>query len=250
MAEAKKILIIEDETIVCKSLQRFLEQHKYRVACISEGISGVEDIRKEKPDLILTDLLLPRLHGFDICRRVKEDNELKDIPLIVMTAVYKGTLHQMEARNLGVADFIEKPLNLDILLKKIKNLIGGGKKKTSPHLVKAIKKQFKDLQEDYVRDLPKKIIRMEELWERIKKRQDTTNQLEELRKLVHSLTGSGSSIGIEEICEYSRRLELMLDMIMTEGEHTIETRKNEIDELLDIMRHHPMVSTVIELTRF
>ena len=251
MAEAKKILVIEDETIVCKSIQRFLEQNKYRATCISEGIRGVEDIRKEKPDLILTDLLLPRLHGFDICRSVKADNELMDVPIIAMTAVYKGALHQMEAKNLGVADFIEKPLNFDILLKKIKKLIGGprSKKKTKSHKIKTIQKKFQDLQEDYIRDLPKKIILLEELWENIKKRQDTANQLAELRGLTHTLTGSGSSIGVKEICEYARRLELMLDMIIAEGERTIETRRNEIDELLDIMRHHPVVSTAMELMR-
>jgi len=258
----KNILVIEDEAILGESIRRFLKQHNYKVTLISEGINGVEDIRKENPDLILTDLLLPRLHGFDICRSVKEDSQLKEIPLIVMTAVYKGSIHKSETKNLGVEDFIEKPLDLDVLLKKIVKLIGpttpvgvkappeeGKKKEVETREDGVVQKQFQDLKGDYVQQLPGKIMELERIWERIQRRQNTMEHLLELRRLVHSLTGSGTSFGVKEISENARRMELLLDMIVAEGEETIGNRKDKIDVLLDMLRHHPLVSTEMEIMR-
>ena len=71
----KKILVIEDEENLGKLIQAFLTKNGYDVSCLYKGIQGVEDIRKEKPDLIITDLLLPGLHGFDICKSIKQDSE-------------------------------------------------------------------------------------------------------------------------------------------------------------------------------
>lgn len=261
MAKKKKILVIEDETNLGKSIQRFLGQHNYNVTCISEGIKEVEDIRKEEPDLILTDLLLPRLHGFDICKIVKKDEWLKDIPLVVMTAVYKGSVQKLELKNIGVDDFIEKPLNFEELLEKINRFLGpaqpdglstGPQKDKKSKVQKegeVIQQQFQDIKVDYLRQLPGKIIQLEKIWERIQKRQDTAKQLVKFRGLAHSLTGSGTSFGVKEISDNARKIELLLDMIIVEGEKTIESRRNEIDGLLDMMRHNPVVSTEMELNR-
>jgi chemotaxis protein histidine kinase CheA len=73
--------------------------------------------------------------------------------------------------------------------------------------------------------------------------------LAKLRRLVHSLVGSGTTFGFKEISDDARELELTLDMIIAEGEHTIDERTDKVTLLLDNMRHHPMVSTELELLR-
>jgi DNA-binding response OmpR family regulator len=283
---SKKILVIEDEENLAKLIQAFLTKNGYQVTTISDGINSLEDIRKEAPDLILTDLLLPRIHGFDICRSVKSDYQLKELPLIIMTAVYKNAIHKLEARKLGIQDFVEKPLNLDELLEKIQHFLGPGQavpitapppttrinsgtvprvvpppSKTSPAqaggqigkipVVKEteMKQQMQVLQENYAGKLPGRIVEMEKLWESILLKQNTSALLTKLRREVHSLTGSGATFGFKEISDIARDLELLLDMIISEGEATIDSRKEKIYQLLDNMRHHPIVSTELEIIR-
>ena len=307
---AKKILVLEDEEELGRSIKKFLEQHNYQVTFISD-IAGVESIAVEAPDLILTDLLMPRVHGFDICRAVKEDPQLKDIPLIAMTAVYKESFHKTEAMRIGVDDFLEKPFKFKTLLERVERFLGpteepvsteepGENKtmvadtevapkqeakpeakvsevkedvkeeKTRPHqlpeeeeiyqeeevspddeitrVTKAMD-QLMDLQQDYASRLPGKIIELEQIWERILSQSNTKNDLALLRRKVHNLAGSGTTFGFKQISEYARQLELQVDMIISEGEKTIAQRKNKINELLDNMRHNPLVSAEMELMR-
>lgn len=286
---AKKILVLEDEEELGRSIKKFLEQHNYQVTYLSD-LSRVESIAVEAPDLILTDLLMPRFHGFDICRAVKDDPQLKSIPLIAMTAVYKNAFHKLEARRIGVEDFLEKPFKFRDLLEKVEKILGSAEspasteeprvnktagaetavapkekvKKVKPHQlpeeeeitpdeeitrVSKTLQQLKEMQQDYASRLPGKIIELEQIWRRIQRRGDTSKDLALFRRKVHSLSGSGATFGLKQISEYARQIELLVDMIIVEGEKTIAQRKNKINELLDNMRHHPMVSTELELIR-
>ncbi len=278
---SKKILVIEDEENLGKLIVAFLEKNGFKVQCLSQGVEDIEVIRKEQPDLILTDLLLPGLHGFDICKNVKEDPELGETPLIIMTAVYKNAIHKLEAKRLGVKDFVEKPLDFDDLLRKIEGCIGPaetGQKQSAPPpdtipedmveisgddeetrkipiiksnkaLNDSIQREFNSLKENYADKLPEKVIALEKTWENILNGTDVSQHLVLLRRKVHSLTGSGETFGFKEISDKAREMELLLDMIIAEGEHTIPNRKNQMNGLLDDLRHHPVVSTELEMMR-
>jgi DNA-binding response OmpR family regulator len=312
---AKKILVLEDEEELGRSIKKFLEQHNYQVTYLSD-IARVETIAVEAPDLILTDLLMPRVHGFDICRAVKDDPHLKSTPLIAMTAVYKDAFHKLEAMRIGVDEFLEKPFKFQNLLEKVQKFLPPAESSVSfeePGVnkaaaaetafapreevkeVKTAKKtnntakaaavmpskakpqllpeeedlaaeeeiapdddptrvsktllQIREMQQDYATRLPGKIIELEQIWGRVQRQSDTSKDLAELRRKVHSLSGSGATFGFKQIGEFARQLELLVDMIMAEGEKTINQRKNKINELLDDMRHHPMVSAEMELMR-
>jgi DNA-binding response OmpR family regulator len=292
---AKKILVLEDEEELGMSIKKFLEQQNYQVTYLSD-IARVESIAVEAPDLILTDLLMPRVHGFDICRGVKDDPRLKSIPLIAMTAVYKDAFHKTEAMRIGVDDFLEKPFKFKTLLERVEKFLGPAESpvsteeprvnktagaetavapkqeaiKVKPHqlpeeeeipqeeeitpddeitrVTKALD-QLVDLQQDYASRLPGKIIELEKVWERIQRQSNAKKDLALLRRKVHSLSGSGTTFGFKEISDYARQIELLVDMIISEGEKTIALRKNKINELLDNMRHHPLVSAELELMR-
>lgn len=119
----KKIIVVEDDVKIASLLRINLERQGYQVLFAHDGQSGYELIEKESPDLIITDLLLPHLHGFELCKKVKENNKLKRIPIILMTAVYKKSKYKMQGKTYGADDFIEKPFDLPILLSKINKLI-------------------------------------------------------------------------------------------------------------------------------
>ncbi len=119
----KKILIIDDDKDMINLLRLRLEQKGYEVISARDGISGYELIEKENPDLIISDLLIPRLHGFELCKKVKENVKLQHIPIILMTAVYKKTFYKVEGKKYGADDYIQKPFEFPDLLSKIERLI-------------------------------------------------------------------------------------------------------------------------------
>ena len=81
----KKILIIEDESALQKTLGEVLSQQGYEILPALNGEVGLKLAQSEKPDLILLDLVLPKIHGFDVLKKIKDNPETKEIPVIVLT---------------------------------------------------------------------------------------------------------------------------------------------------------------------
>lgn len=249
----RKILVIEDEENLGQAIKVFLEKYNYDVMVTGEGQTGMQLITNEKLDLVLTDLLLPRFHGFDICRKVKSDARLKHIPIIAMTAVYKDTVYQMEAKRIGMDDFIEKPLNFEKLLEKIENYLGPA---SVPEELEEkseeegeLEKQLLELQKNYSKQLPVKIMELELMWENIRESDgsNTGELIATMRRNVHRLTGSGATFGFNDLSESAQKLEIILDGIMAEGQGSIRGKEERINILLDNMRHHPYVATELEI---
>ncbi len=103
----KKILIIEDEEVLLGLLQERLVQEGYRVDIAKDGQEGLEKIRKFKPDLILLDIVMPKMGGFEVMEEVNKDEELKTIPIIIVSN--SGQPVELErAKKLGVKDWLIK----------------------------------------------------------------------------------------------------------------------------------------------
>ncbi len=103
----KKILIIEDESALQKTLGEVLSQQGYEVLPALNGEVGLKLAQSEKPDLILLDLVLPKIHGFDVLKKIKDNPETKEIPVIILT-----NLESMEdvkrAMELGATTYLVK----------------------------------------------------------------------------------------------------------------------------------------------
>lgn len=113
---AKKILVVEDELIILKVLAAKLKKQGYEVSTAADGQEALTKIQALMPDLVLLDIKLPTKDGYEIYKQVKEDEKLKDIPIILLTAG--------EIKN-GMEDYeyIIKPFEMDELLAKIKRHI-------------------------------------------------------------------------------------------------------------------------------
>jgi DNA-binding response OmpR family regulator len=120
----KKILIIDDDRVIQDSLQEFFTDAGYLVHLAADGISGFELITREKPDIIVTDILLPRMHGIALCEKIRGNDELCNIPIILMTGVYKDVNLRMYVHRGLADDFIEKPFRETELLSKIEHFLG------------------------------------------------------------------------------------------------------------------------------
>lgn len=120
----KKILFIEDESALQKTFGDLLKQEGYEMVSALDGEIGLKLVKTEKPDLILLDLILPKLHGFEVLKKIKEDEQTKDIPVIVLTNLEEMT-EVGKAIGLGAKAYLVKmQYTLEELLEKIKNALG------------------------------------------------------------------------------------------------------------------------------
>ena len=118
-----KILIIDDDKVTLTMLEMILSRHGYTTLSALDGEEGLEIAIKQKPDVVISDMLIPKLHGLDLCTKIRHDPQLKGTGIILMTAVYKGAAFQFEAKESGADHFIEKPIDTNGLLTKLEELI-------------------------------------------------------------------------------------------------------------------------------
>ena len=123
-----KILVVDDEPDMVEMLTMMLENASYDVVAAYDGKEGVEKAREESPDVIILDLMMPEMDGFEACKKIKHDSDLADIPVLVLTAINKHFSHTRYARNMGLTleaeDYIDKPVAPNVLLERIEWLLG------------------------------------------------------------------------------------------------------------------------------
>jgi CheY-like chemotaxis protein len=119
----KKILVVDDDESNVFLFRGVLEKGGYNVVAASNGEEALEIAAKDPPDLVLTDLLMPGIHGYDLVKQFKENEQLRHIPVIITTAVYKGPQNKMMAHEVGAEGFLEKPVEPELLLEKVKTLL-------------------------------------------------------------------------------------------------------------------------------
>lgn len=117
-----KVLLVEDNEMNRDMLSRRLERRGYHMLIAVDGQQGVELARKEKPDLILMDMSLPVLDGWEATRQLKADADTKSIPIIALTA-HAMAADEQKARDAGCDDFDTKPIELTRLLEKMRRFV-------------------------------------------------------------------------------------------------------------------------------
>lgn len=118
----KKILVVDDEPDLLLMMSLRLHTAGYHPLKAASGEAALDILKDNMPDLILLDLLLPKIQGQEICKRLKSDNKFKHIPIIVFTASI--TRISEKTREMGADDYILKPFEPEDLLFKIKKFIG------------------------------------------------------------------------------------------------------------------------------
>ena len=120
--ETKRILIIEDTEDVVMLVKMYLESHRYEVITADDGQEGLEKAKSEKPDLIVLDLMLPKINGYKVCGLLKNDSRYTKIPVILFTAKAQEKDKKL-GEEVGADAYITKPFEPEILLAKIKELL-------------------------------------------------------------------------------------------------------------------------------
>ena len=122
----ERILIIEDELPMRTALQDVLAGESYRVLTAPDGETGLARALKEKPDLILLDIMMPKLDGFGLVHRLRINPETRDIPVVFITATYIAREDREFALHIGATRFLQKPVDLEKFLATIAELQAQG----------------------------------------------------------------------------------------------------------------------------
>ncbi|MDD4909722.1 MAG: response regulator [Candidatus Omnitrophica bacterium] len=118
----KRILVIEDEAQMVEMVKMRLEANGYDVLAAYDGEEGLDKARKERPDLIILDLMLPKIDGYKVCGLLKKDARYSKIPIIMFTARAQEEDVNL-GRELGADAYITKPFEPQVLLSKIQELL-------------------------------------------------------------------------------------------------------------------------------
>jgi K+-sensing histidine kinase KdpD len=124
MSDSKnhKILIVEDNQENMDLLVYFLRPQGYDIISVGDGVSAVQKVQEDPPDIILLDIMLPKMDGYEVCEKLKKDPETKFIPIIMLTAL-KELKDKVRALEVGADDFISKPFENVELLARVKSLL-------------------------------------------------------------------------------------------------------------------------------
>src|SRR3989338_10462098 len=121
-AMTKKILLVEDEPDLAAAVQVRLETRGYKVSVASDGQEGLNKARAENPDLIILDIMLPKIDGYKVCRMLKFDEKYQKIPVMMFSARVQDKDREL-AKECGADDYLIKPFEPNLLFGKIKELL-------------------------------------------------------------------------------------------------------------------------------
>jgi DNA-binding response OmpR family regulator len=117
-----RVLLVEDDPELMEFVRFMLEQEKYQVITANNGEDGLNKARAERPDLVLLDVLLPKIHGFEVCERLRQDPATCLIPIIMVTSL-TAIKDRLTGIKLGADEYISKPFEPVELLARVENLI-------------------------------------------------------------------------------------------------------------------------------
>lgn len=122
MSNDAKIMVVDDDEIVARTIERTLRAGGFQVVVVQSGVEALRAARRNPPDLMVLDVLMPGLDGYEVCRQVRDDPLLKDLPILFLTAKGKEE-DRIAGLQAGADDYIGKPFNLDELYLRVRAVL-------------------------------------------------------------------------------------------------------------------------------
>jgi len=201
---APRVLVVDDNPQNVELLEAYLVPEKYDVVTAFDGVQAVERVEEGLPDIVLLDVMMPNMNGYEVCKKLKEDERTRFIPIVMITAL-KELEDKIRSIEAGADDFLTKPFNKLELLTRIKSLI-------------RVKRLHDDLEQSYIT---------------LKELENTKESLTQLivHDLKNPLTGIKANleiVGMEELSETQECLDA--------AQRSCDLLFNMIQDLLDISR--------------
>jgi DNA-binding response OmpR family regulator len=120
---AKRILIIEDDPAVLRAISYMLEKEGYEVLTAVNGLEGLTKVKGENPDLLILDVMLPGIDGFEVCHRLRAEPQTAQLPILMLSAKGQAADKSMGLQ-VGANEYLTKPVERLVLLSKVEALLG------------------------------------------------------------------------------------------------------------------------------
>src|SRR5512136_2990107 len=120
--EPAHILVIEDDDIVARTIERSLRGQEFRVTLTNSGVEGLKVARRRPPDLVILDIIMPGMDGYAVCREMRADPLLANVPILFLTAKSKDE-DKITGFRAGADDYLTKPFNIDELLLRVRAVL-------------------------------------------------------------------------------------------------------------------------------
>lgn len=173
-----RVLIVDDTEQNLYLLESILKGYSYDVIQAKNGEEALQMAKEQSPDLIITDILMPVMDGFELCRRVKADRDLQHIPVIFYTSTYTDPRDEQFARDLGAERYVIKPVKPDVLVGIVRDVLNEAERSPPPSPEQTEQDEIKTLQEynevifrkllDKVQELENQIVRCNRIEEELR----------------------------------------------------------------------------------
>jgi DNA-binding response OmpR family regulator len=124
MADAVHILVVDDEPDIVKLVAKIMEARGYRVTTAKDGEDALAAVARDRPDVVVLDLNLPKLDGHEVCKRLKSAEATRAIPVVMMTAAYVTVDDATRGLGLGADEYVVKPFMREVMLHNVERLLG------------------------------------------------------------------------------------------------------------------------------
>ncbi len=119
----KKVLIVDDQPSIVTTLTFQVQNAGYDVLTASNGELALKILMEQMPDLVLMDVMMPKMNGWEVCRRIRSIESMKELPIFVVTSLH-GDAETAIAKNSGANEFLVKPIKTDDLVKRLRKYLG------------------------------------------------------------------------------------------------------------------------------
>lgn len=118
-----RILVVDDEPEARMLVERILAGAGHEVSSVADGLAAVAAVKRQKPDLLVLDLNLPKIDGFEVCRQIKADPEVAATPVVMITAAYGTVQDAKRGLQLGAVEYVVKPFAAQVLIHNVDRLL-------------------------------------------------------------------------------------------------------------------------------
>jgi two-component system phosphate regulon response regulator PhoB len=126
----KTVLVVDDEPTIRTLVNAILDDSGVRTLEAADGLEALDMARRHQPDLVLLDVVMPRMDGFAVCQRMKEERSMARTPVLLLTALVQESDRQ-RARRVGAEGIVQKPFSPAVLRATVEGILNGGKKSSS-----------------------------------------------------------------------------------------------------------------------
>ncbi len=120
--DTKNVLVIEDDDIVARTIERSLRGHEFHITIANSGVKGLKLARRAVPDLVILDIIMPGMDGYTVCREMRTDPILSEVPVLFLTAKSKEE-DKIDGFRVGADDYLTKPFNIDELILRVRAIL-------------------------------------------------------------------------------------------------------------------------------